>query len=240
MFPDFLVFGDSHSECFSLYFENVFSFSASSAKGLYNDNSILKTNRKIIDILKRCGNIKNCLFYFGKVDVDFILHYKYNIENYTDTELREYISKTVNFYVSFLKECIVDKNVYVCELTIPHNTDDEIKRITQNAQHFNNINNHLTKEDKYTKLTTIDYKPIEYKKRLEYYELFNTLLKENCEKYNFHFVEINKYFVDNCIPDKYISKKQLDHHLDKSISELYIESLKSFFVEIEKNIFCVN
>ena len=81
MRKDFIIFGDSHSEYFQDTFEEVNKFNASSAKGLNNSNSKLKTNEIIINRLKNIKDNSNIIFFFGKVDMDFILNYKYNTTN---------------------------------------------------------------------------------------------------------------------------------------------------------------
>jgi len=94
----FYVFGDSHSECFNGVCKKVYTFHAASAKGLSNVNSLSQTHEKIclelnnINILEE--NIPNILFFFGKVDMDFTLNYKYNTE--PNMNFHDYIINIVN------------------------------------------------------------------------------------------------------------------------------------------------
>lgn len=71
--PVYHVFGDSHSECFlTIQSCKVHSFIASSARGLSNKQSTNGVNAKIADIIRTLPVDVNILFFFGKVDLDFI------------------------------------------------------------------------------------------------------------------------------------------------------------------------
>jgi hypothetical protein len=127
MFNNFYVFGDSHARCFSNIVNNLYFYPAASAKGLSNSNSISKTNQSIISILNALPEKTNIIFFFGKVDLDFILNYKYNLN--IEIDFNKYILDIVNSYIDFIKINTIDKNVFLCELPITHINDNSLKQI---------------------------------------------------------------------------------------------------------------
>lgn len=115
----FYIFGDSHCRCFTSLCKNIMCMPASSAKGLINKNSKTKSYQRIHEKILTLQPISNLLFFFGKVDMDFILNYKWNTEplfkNY-----EEYIKKIVLDYILFIKNYSTKHNIFLCELPITH------------------------------------------------------------------------------------------------------------------------
>jgi len=227
---NYYVFGDSHSECFlNRHNFQVNYFRASSAKGLNNPNSINGVNQQILNIVNTLPNNSNLIFFFGKVDMDFILNYKYNTTNKTD--FNDYTIEIVYSYIEFIKNNITNHNIFVCEIPISHINDENLLSILHDKRNLDNINLHVSETDKniYSNFDKI----IPYKERIDYYTLFNKELAEKCKTNHFKFLEINKYFLnekgDYEIPLKYIKNDKFDHHLNNNISELYL-SLE-FFVD---------
>ena len=211
----YIVFGDSHARCFSDKIK-TYSFSSSSAKGLNNSNSLSKTNieiKQIIDLNKAMFFI----FFFGKVDIDFILNHMYNKNSYLD--LQEYTKNIVDNYISFIIGLNI-KNIFICEIPIPHIDDNNMLKIINIPQHHINLNTHL--DEKYKAMRY--HKVLPFNRRLNLTLLFNKHLKEKCLLNGFTFLEINKYFGEK-VPSKYIKPDKMDHHLDDSISFLYMENL---------------
>ena len=226
MRKDFIIFGDSHSEYFQDTFDEVNKFNASSAKGLNNSNSKLKTNEIIINRLKNIKDNSNIIFFFGKVDMDFILNYKYNTTNMNHVEFKKYLIKSVDSYIKFIKNNDQKKKIFLCKISILHLNNEQMLRVLKKEGHLNNINSHLSNSDKsiYSKFNKV----IPQNTHLKYYNLFNNRLKILCRENNYNFLEINKYFKKEDgsykIPSKYI-KKQINHHLNNNVVELYLKSL---------------
>lgn len=225
----YYIFGDSHAKCFlNLFPNNVYSYPASSAKGLHNTHSKSGVNNKIIDIIASLPEESNIIMFFGKVDLDFITNYKYNTTKIED--YKEYIISTVYSYIEFIKSNTLNKNVYICELPITHIDDTSMLKILCNEIHSKNINSHLSNNEQclYSNFSKV----IPYNERVNLYKIFNTELENQCKINNFLFIEINKYFINNSgdfeIPRKYINKNTLDHHLLPNIVELYMDSLNKF------------
>ena len=222
---NYCVIGDSHSECFYKFTNQLYVFAASSAKGLNNINSYSKTAIKIIDILKNKNIYQNIIFLFGKVDIDFVLNYKYNKNELNQSNYKNYLLEIVNSYVNFIKKHKSRYNVCVCELPIPHCNDEIMLKILNMQRHKQNIN----KNNLNLNFQDVNYKKIfDYNTRLEQTLFFNETLKKCCIENNFRFIEINKYFKNNKdykIPNIYISRNKLDHHLKKNIYKLYISEL---------------
>jgi FkbM family methyltransferase len=221
----FYVFGDSHTLCFNNVCRKVYTYYAASAKGLSNPNSTSHTNQHICSELTNIPNESNILFFYGKVDMDFILNYKYNKNS--DFNFHDYTIDVVNLYINFIKGCTKNKNVYVCELPVSHMEDENLLKRINDEPSMVNINNYLFKESKFDILNV--EKVINREDRLRYLLLFNQELSRLCKENNFTFLEINKYFlnVDGNyeIPSKYINQESvLDHHLTHNVSELFVKN----------------
>lgn len=227
---EYYIFGDSHSHCFRTKFKNVLTFRASSARGLVNKKSTTGTNKLIINKIKTIDAQSKLVFLFGKVDMDFILNYKYNHDDkYKSGDFNKYIIDTVQSYIQFIADNVVNMHIYVCELSMPHLDDNDMLKIINIDGHRKNINSHLCEKDvvcvsqKFSKI-------IPYAKRCTHYQIFNAELQKQCTMRGFKVLEINKFFKNKNnifkIPEKYINPV-LDHHLKRNIGELYYESLMS-------------
>ena len=222
--PTYHVFGDSHSECFlTIQSCKVHSFIASSARGLSNKQSTNGVNAKIADIIRTLPPDVNILFFFGKVDLDFILNYKYN--TVADIDLEKYVVSCANLYIQFIFEHHGGRQTFVCELPISHSNDEDMLNILKREDHLSNINKHLSPSDK-TKYSTFE-KIINFEKRIEYYSIFNKELSRLCNLNNFRFLEINKHILDSegKVLSKYLRDDKIDHHLRHSIAGLYFSEL---------------
>ena len=204
--------GDSHIEHIVKACGGGLLSPGSSARGLGNLNSVSGVNRLIIDTTNNT-KYKGYLFLFGKVDIDFILNYKYNIEN--KTEFEEYLNESVERYIKFVKNLNIT-NVIICEITISHLSDESLLKSLNSISIYDGLNNNkVVPQIEYTKVI-----PLEQRDRCTIF--FNKQLKKLCEINKFKFVEINKYFKDG-IPEKYISPN--DHHLNANVANLYIDEL---------------
>jgi hypothetical protein len=225
----YFVFGDSHSRCFeSVFKDNVYSFSAASAKGLNNTNSISGVNKQIIEKTTSLPEKSNIIMFFGKVDLDFVINYKYNTT--TRIILNEYVISVANSYIEFVKSNIVNKNIFICELPITHIDDKTMLDIICLESNIISLNKHLETKDKceHSKFSKV----IPFNERVSLYNVFNEELKNKCKINSFNFLEINKFFKDDDgsfkIPLKYVNtKNRLDHHLLPNIVELFMKSLSN-------------
>ena len=228
----FYVFGDSHSMCFNGVCKKVHSFCAASAKGLSNVNSISRTHEKISSELISISNVEkntpNILFFFGKVDMDFTLNYKYNTDPQIDFD--EYIVNIAKLYIKYIKGVCENKNIFICELPIPHMNDHNLLARINNENSMRNINTYLSGSDNFSVMHM--NKVFGHEKRIDQYILFNNELRKLCDSNGFKLLEINKYFVhDNKgydIPLKYVNiNDKLDHHLNSIISELFVKDYRA-------------
>lgn len=216
-----IAIGDSHCEC---AFKNTtipyHRFIAASARGLSNKNSRSQTNSKIIDIIHENPD-KSVIFFFGKVDMDFIINYKYN-EN-DGINMETFVTETVDKYIGFISTLNITKNVFLCELPVPHIDDNYMREILISEENFRNAKYKLGED------ITIDLKEIKIISKEQLYDLtllFNKCLKNWCEKNNYKFIEINKYFTTKYIPDMYVRKNKLDHHLKEHFYKFFMNSLE--------------
>jgi len=225
----FIVFGDSNAGCFHKFIKNVQIFAMASAKGLGNPFSKTFTNNKIkyeCSINKYSGHI----FYFGKVDIEFILTHVLNTR--PNIDLQEYIEKILLNYQCFIKE--LNKNsIYICELPTSHLTDTSLLVANNCSWNFDVANDHLEKKivpEKYSIVVPFD-------KRNEYIYYFNNKMRMFCQENGYTFLEINKHFMDNNknykIPDEYRNEDINDHHLaEVPIGILYVNEILSLYSTI--------
>jgi len=211
----FIAFGDSHVRCFQSVIKNTHAFSASSAKGLGNPNSLSGTNNAIRELCK--GQRDGYVFLFGKVDIDFLLTHTYNVK--PDTDFNLYIETIVTNYIGFIISLNID-NVYLCELPFSHLSDRDLLSINNIPNHHHNLQKHIDTGyslKKYNKVLPLD-------RRQELILFFNGLLRYNSALNNFRVLEINKYFTTE-VPKLYILPA-LNHHLEENVVELYVRSFK--------------
>jgi len=211
----FIVFGDSHAGCFSNVIKNTQIFSAASAKGLGNPNSLSGTNNAIRELCKSSRD--GYVFLFGKVDIDFLLTHIYNAK--PDTNFNLYIEGIIEKYIEFIISLNLT-NVYLCELPLSHLSDTDLLTINNVPNHHHNINKQIDAgytAKRYNKVISLE-------RRQELILHFNGLLRYNAALNNFRVLEINKHFSPStAVPKKYLLPT-LNHHLAESISELYLRS----------------
>jgi len=222
------VFGDSHADCFTdTFVKQVYSYRASSAKGLNNPESSSGVNKEITEIITTTlPEDANIIFFFGKVDLDFIINYKYNTSSKID--FNAYVKSIVNAYIEFVKSVVSIKNTYICELPVTHIDDKHMLEILRMENHSKFINSQLDKDERCIYFRY--FRVLPYDMRIHLYNLFNKELQNACKLHQFRFIQINKYFINADgklkIPVKYINTEDPhEHHLLPNICELYIRSI---------------
>ncbi|MDG2052930.1 MAG: hypothetical protein P8J69_04100 [Flavobacteriaceae bacterium] len=214
----FTIFGSSSACCFENLFPNTYKYQASTAKGLNNINSRSNVNEKICNIIDLLSENSDIIFFFGEVDLSFVINYKFNKNNKFNCE--KYIIEAAEHYVNFVKKNTENMNIYICEVPISHVKDQFLIKIINSYK--------KQKIDSWEQ--SINPKVIPHKIRNQYILSFNSELERLCKINDFKFLEINKYFKNSLghyeIPLKYIKKNILDHHLKNNIVELYLNSLK--------------
>ena len=212
----FIAFGDSHVRCFLPVIKNTHGFSASSAKGLGNPNSLSGTNNAIRELCKNPHD--GYIFLFGKVDMDFLLTHTYNSKPNTDFHL--YIEELVTKYIEFIQSLNLT-NVYLCELPLSHLSDKDLLTINNLPNPHHNLQKHI--DAGYTVKRYSKVLPLIRRQELILH--FNGLLRYNAALNNFRVLEINKYFTPAmAVPNLYILPT-LNHHLNERVGELYLRSL---------------
>ena len=197
-----IIFGDSHSRCFNnFYYKNKYIniFSGATAKGLNNKNSISQTNKKIKNIINN-KNDDILIFFFGRVDIDFIVHYKMMLNQNIDEYINEIIKSYFNFINSLNKKNIIILGIY----------PNHLNRI-QFKYYIKQLNKNINKF-------------ISFDQRYDLVKKFNILLKNNCKKNNYSYFDINdELIINNKIQDIY--QKKNDAHLNYNIINLWNNKL---------------
>ena len=225
-----ICFGDSHCE----YFKDIFTiqrYDAASAKGLNNIKSQTQTNQKIRKCIQENPN-KYYVFYFGKVDVDFGINYKYN-EN-PKLDLYKFIDSVVEQYITFLESLSIS-NIIVFELPISHLENHYILNYMNKQNVVSYINNYMSNAD--TIKPTVYKNVIPWKTRNELILYMGVQLEAACILRRYTYVPINRHFLRNDgsyeIPNSYVYENRFDdfqeqpHHLGRNICKLYIQSLQA-------------
>jgi len=223
MSGEYIVFSDSHGRLFreALNETQTHVFPACSAKGLGNKNSKLGVNKKILELINKKYNINPLIYMFGKVDLDFVSNYKYNINKSFDRD--EFIKKSVDSYISFLQTTSKERDIYVCEPYLCHLNDTELLEVLQGEGHFMNIQ----RNENLQKVTRSNVIP--YVERIEMYSSYNNYLKDQSTQSGFTFLEINEQFkcADGSfkIPERFLPEKRVDHHLSPSsgLARIYLK-----------------
>ena len=123
-------------------------FPASSARGLNNINSLSGTNKTIKAVIED-SKYKKYIFFFGKVDIDFILNHMIN--KHVNFDIEDYINKTVIGYIDYIKTLNIN-NIHVCELPVGHLSDEDLLYVLNSEFNHNCVVSHL--KEKYEKLTS--------------------------------------------------------------------------------------
>jgi hypothetical protein len=220
-----ICFGDSHAFCFDSVMETHY-FPASSARGLRNIYSVSKANDRMRRIISNNKTASKYIFFFGKVDIDFIINHHFNrVDNFN---ISEFIDNTVGGYVDFIKSLpIKPTQVHICELPVGHVSDENLLDILNSEFNHNCVASFLS--ENYERLKTYT-KVLSLEQRNIHLMYFNKQLKALCEENSFKFLEINKHW--SCgpegpivIPLKYLTEDKSNHHLDNSIHKLFLSEL---------------
>lgn len=210
-----LIIGDSHILALQKYNNNqnnVFQYSASSIRGLLNENSKTGTGNEIINLVNSLKYDK-LFIMFGKVDLEWVYPYKVRNEN---IDIKDFIEETIDRYIEFINK-ISDKFnfLYVMGLHLPSLEEEEM------LQH---INSHLCIHDVSSKAGIQNIlsptKQIgSLKKRTEEIIMFNNYLSKKINKINCnkcYYIDITEELLDKetntC--NKYFILNG-DHHLKR-------------------------
>jgi hypothetical protein len=160
------------------------------------------------------------IFFFGKVDIDFIINHHYNrLPNFN---IREFIDTTVDGYIEFIKSLSI-KAPYICELPYGHVSDEHLLHILNSEFNHNCVASFLS--ENYDRLTTYN-KVLPLEERNNHLLYFNAQLKARCEMNSFKLLEINKHWLVGpegpIIAPEYLTEDKSNHHLDNSIHKLFL------------------
>jgi len=226
-----LIIGDSHILALQKYNNNqnnLFQYSASSIRGLLNENSKTGTGNEII-------NLANSLKYdklfimFGKVDLEWVYPYKLKKEN---IEIRDFIEDTIDKYIEFINK-ISDKFkvLYVMGLHLPSLEEEEMIKCINEHHGIESVSKRAGIENIFNPTKQIG----SLKKRTEEIIMFNNILSKkvnniNCK--NCYYIDITEELLDketNTCKKYFIPNG--DHHLKRDETGIiwYQKYLKSAF-----------
>lgn len=212
-----LCCGDSHTKVFDYCNsrQNEFVFDVcvvggATAQGAVNPNS--KTDAlNIFEKKINSTHADKILIMLGEVDCGFVIWVRskrYNIS------IDDQINNSVNNLFKFVDNIIATKNytnkdIIICGSILPTIKDNTDKKILNGAR------------------SEVDASQLERtKKTIEY----NNLLKINCDKYGYNYIEIVNDILgkDGIIRDEFLNSNSADHHLDnEKIYKLWLSKLKN-------------
>jgi hypothetical protein len=226
-----LIIGDSHILALENYNNdknNLYQYSASSIRGLINQNSSSGTGNQIINLVNSLKYDK-LFIMFGKVDLEWVYPYKLKKEN---IEIIDFIEDTTNRYIEFINK-ISDKFkvIYVMGLHLPSLNEEEMLNCINENNSIINVSSIAFIENNLNPTKQIG----SLKKRTEEIIMFNNILRNkinniNCK--NSYYIDITDELLDketNTCKEYFI--KNGDHHLKRNETGLiwYEKYLKSAF-----------
>ena len=212
-----LCCGDSHTRVFDYCNrrQNEFVFdvcvvSGATAQGAVNPNS--KTDAlNIFEKKINSTRADKILIMLGEVDCGFVIWVRskrYNIS------IDDQINISVNNLFTFVDNIIETKNytnkdIIICGSILPTIKDNTDKKFLSGVR------------------SEVDVSQLERtKKTIEY----NNLLKINCHKYGYNYIEIvnNILGKDGIVRDEFLNSNSADHHLDNEKTyKLWLSKLKN-------------
>lgn len=204
LFSDCLVLGDSHAMVFKRAIIQrlakngikVVSVSGATASGIDNPNS--NTNAaKIFDHELEKKRWKRVLFYFGEVDVGFVIWLRCQTGG---SSLNESMWKTLTAYVQKIKKIQKKYDCQIAVLSVPWPT----------------IKDHVEMGDVANKRSQVE---ATYQERKSLTKNFNSELENFCIKNNYSFIGMDdRVENDNgdLLPELF-NKNPLDHHYDYQV-----------------------
>ena len=212
----FCLIGNSHTSQFDNPNMNILYGYGASICGLYNENSSLKLKQQILDY-QYTNPEKTLIFFLGQSDVEFIYYFK-SIKYSKKILIDEFINSIVEKYVKFVKTYIKKSIILGINPTVIKNNEyifnvnfrDEISNNNNNPSGSNLLDiNYNDVKDYY------DNFDIRFNNNLN----FNKKLKNECEKYNIIYIDLNDEILDEYmnVKEKYQPKCN-DHHLVKNIT----------------------
>lgn len=214
----FCLIGNSHTSQFNNTNLNILHGYGASICGLYNENSTLKLKERILDY-QDLNPEKILVFFLGQSDVEFIYYYK-SIKNNYKIDITKFLDDIVDKYVNFIKTYIKKPVVLGINPTV-----------IKSNQHIFNVNFREPVVDinpagsYHLNINYDDVKHFydDFESRFNNNMQFNTKLREQCEKQNIPYIELNKEIFDHNMNIKsiYLPEGE-DHHLVANYS-LYVE-----------------
>ena len=211
-----LCCGDSHIDVFNYcnHKQNIFTFdvckvNGATAQGTINPNSktdALKIFEKKIN--STCAD--KILIMLGEVDCGFIIWVRSKKNNIS---VDEQLNISVNNLFKFVHNIITtkkytNKDIIICGSILPTIKDCTNRIYLDGARSEVNVSQHERT-----------------KKTIEY----NNLLKLNCDKYGFNYIEIVNDIIgeDGIIKDEFLNSNLFDHHLNNEKTyEIWLSKLK--------------
>lgn len=215
-----LCCGDSHTEVFNYcnnrqtkFLFDVCIVGGATAQGSVNPNS--KTDA--LNIFKKKINSTHAnkiLIMLGEVDCGFVIWIrsrKYNID------VDEQINISVNNLFTFVNNIIATKNyknndIIICGSVLPTIKDNTDKKFLNGAR------------------SEVDISQLERtKKTIEY----NNLLKVNCDKYGYNYIEIVNDIIgkDGIVKDEFLNTSPTNHHLNNEKTyKLWLSKLENIIL----------
>ena len=212
-----LCCGDSHTRVFDYcnsrqneFVFDVCGVGGATAQGVVNPNS--KTDALAI-FEKKINSTRadKILIMLGEVDCGFVIWVRskrYNIS------IDDQINNSVNNLFTFVDNIIAtkkytNKDIIICGSILPTIKDNTDKKFLNGAR------------------SEVDVSQLERtKKTIEY----NNLLKINCHKYGYNYIEIVNDILgkDGIIRDEFLNSNSTDHHLDNEKTyKLWLSKLKN-------------
>jgi hypothetical protein len=216
---DVLVCGDSHTRIFQYCnkYQHDFRFDVcavdgATAQGVVNPNSATDAmaifTKKILNSRKKYAKI---IIMLGEVDCGFVIwvrskRYNINVDEQIATSVKNLFIFVSNI---ILKNGYRNNQIIICGSILPTIKDSTNKKILNGTRSEVDIS-----------------QVVRTKKTL----LYNSIVKNNCQKCGYYYMDITKDILDKTgvIKNIFLNKNPADHHLDnKTTYILWLNELKS-------------
>ena len=150
-----LIIGDSHIKALGNYRNdknNIIHFSASSIRGLLNQNSKTMAGHEITE-LANSSKYDKLFIMFGKVDLEWVYPYKLKEKN---IDIKDFIDDTTDKYIEFINT--ISNNfeiIYVMGLHLPSLEEKPMLNFINCASTINNVSSKACIQSNFSKTTKI-------------------------------------------------------------------------------------
>ena len=218
------LFGDSHIHWINNTNITKHLFSAGSAMGLNNPNSVSGYQNKFLEIYKNIPESEKIILKFGQVDTEFVYYIKLASNN--NLSFVDFANDSITKYFNF-----IINNLDISRITImsiyPPVVNDKDFPIALTDLHFmdNSFKNEINNKLKNINLPNIY-------ERTKYNKIYNEILYNKCKEHSLKFIDMFSMLINDQLVTSYVNHNIRDHHLTNTSGvKLINEFINNIFIK---------